>query len=127
MQLFNALRKCHLFLGCFFAPMLLFFICTGWYQTMNPDRRKGPAEAEAVLDRLRSVHADSLLPNPQAESYSTKPFRYLVAVMSAALILTLILGVALAFRFHRAKWQVWLSLVLGLALPVALLLIGQRH
>lgn len=127
MQLFAALRKWHLFLGCFFAPMLLFFVCTGWYQTMHPDRRKGPAEAEAVLDRMRSVHADSLLPNPRAQSYSTKPFRYLVAVMAAALILTVILGVVLAFRFHRTKWQVWLSLLLGLLLPVFLLFLGQKH
>ena len=127
MSLFAALRKWHLFLGCFFAPMLLFFVCTGWYQTMNPDRRKGPAEAEAVLDRLRSVHADSLLPNPAVQTYSTRPFRYLVAVMSAALILTVILGVVLAFRFHKTKWQVWVSLLLGLLLPVCLLLLGQNN
>ncbi len=127
MNVFVALRKWHLFLGCFFSPMLLFFVCTGWYQTMHPDRRKGPAEAEAVLDRLRSVHADSLLPNSAAQSYSTKPFRYLVAVMSAAFIVTVILGIALAFRFHKMKWQVWISLGLGLILPVLLLLLGQKH
>ena len=94
---------------------------------MHPDRRKGPAEAEAALDRLRSVHADSLLPNSAAQRYSTKPFGYLVAVMSAAFIVAVILGIVLAFRFHRVKWQVWISLTIGLILPVLLLLLGQKR
>src|SRR5882757_675045 len=67
----KALRRIHLYLGCFFAPVLLFFVVSGWYQTMNPDRRKGPGEAEAIADRMRSVHADSLLPSAEASGYST--------------------------------------------------------
>ena len=44
------LRRLHLYLGVFFAPMLLFFILTGWYQTAYPDRRKSVFEASAVMD-----------------------------------------------------------------------------
>jgi len=33
------LRRVHLYLGCFFAPLLIFYVVTGWYQTVNPDRR----------------------------------------------------------------------------------------
>lgn len=123
----TALRRTHLYLGCFFAPLLLFFVGTGWYQTMNPDRRKGPGEAEAIVDRLRSVHADSLLPNATANTYATKPFRYFVAVMATALIATTILGIILAFRFNRNKWLVSGSLILGLIVPCLLLWLGQKH
>lgn len=122
----NKLRRLHTYLGVFFAPLLLFFICTGWYQTMNPDRRKGPGEAEGIVDRARSVHADSLLPNPSAENYATKPFRYFVAAMSAGFIAMTILGLILAFRFTKNKWVIALSLVLGFAVPVILLVLGQK-
>lgn len=119
-------RRLHTYLGVFFAPLLLFFVCTGWYQTMHPDRRKSPEEAEAVWDRARSVHADSVLPDPAAMSYKTKPFRYLVVTMSIAFIITTVLGLVLAFRFSRNKWAIALSLVIGFALPVALLLAAQK-
>src|SRR5262245_1107139 len=123
----NLLRRLHLLLGCFFAPLLLFFICSGWYQTMHPDRRKSAAEVEGFFDRMRSVHADSLLPSPEASGYSTKPFRYLIVAMAVALIITLALGIILAFRFSRKKWQVWLCLILGLVIPLTLLWLGQKH
>lgn len=120
------LRQLHTHLGVFFAPILLFFVCTGWYQMVNPDRRKAPEEAEAFWDRARSVHADAVLPNPNAESYSTKPFRWFVIAMSVAFILTTALGLALAFRFSKSKWLILISLLLGLAVPVALLIGGQK-
>ena len=120
------LRRLHTYLGVFFAPLLIFFICTGWYQTMHPDRRKGPAEAEAVWDKARSVHADSLLPNPKVDNYKTKPFRYFVVVMSTGFIATTVLGLVLAFRFSKQKWAILISLVLGLLVPLGLLLLGQK-
>lgn len=123
----KALRRIHLYLGCFFAPILLFFVVSGWYQTMNPDRRKGPGEAEAIVDRMRSVHADSLLPSAAANAYSTRPFRYFVVSMSAALLITTALGIVLAFRFSRPRWPVWVSLLLGFGLPIALLWLGQKR
>ena len=32
------IRRWHLFLSCFFAPMLVFYLATGWYQTLNTNR-----------------------------------------------------------------------------------------
>jgi hypothetical protein len=123
----HKLRRLHTYLGVFFAPLLLFFVCTGWYQTMNPDRRKGPAEAEAIADKARSVHADALLPDPAVENYSTKPFRYFVVAMSIGFIATALLGVILAFRFTRPKWAMFLALALGFAVPALLLYLGQKR
>jgi hypothetical protein len=121
------LRRLHLYLGVFFAPMLLFFIVTGWYQTAFPERRKSVFEASAVMDRLRAVHADQTFPVASANSYSTKGFRWLVYLMSAALIATLVLGIVLAFRTMKKKWLVCLMLVLGLAIPALSLWLGQRR
>jgi hypothetical protein len=126
MALMSQLRRWHTFLGCFFAPLLLFFVCSGWYQTWHPDRRKAPGEAEAFADRMRAVHADSLLPSTAASGYGTKPFRLLVAVMSAAMIATVTIGIVLAFRFSKTRWPIWASLLLGFALPLLILWLGQR-
>lgn len=122
----NKLRRLHTYLGVFFAPLLLFFVCTGWYQTMNQDRRKSPEEAESVWDRARAVHADALLPNEKAERYATKPFRYFIVATSVAFIITTVVGLILAFRFSRNKWAIALSLGLGIGIPLALLILGQK-
>jgi hypothetical protein len=123
----KAIRRLHLYLGCFFAPMLLFFVATGGFQTLYPDRRKVPGEADAIMERLQLVHTKSLLPSSSAAGYSTGPFRFLVVVMAAALIATVILGIVLAIRLSRPKWLVWIVLAFGALVPVALLLLGQRH
>lgn len=121
------LRRVHLFLGCFFAPLLLFYVATGWYQTVNPDRRKGVSDSLDLVSRLNRVHVEQYYPTEAAGGYSTYAFRILVVVMSIALITTLALGIILAFRTSRNKWPVWLSLGLGILLPVVLLWLGQKQ
>lgn len=121
------LRRLHLFLGCFFAPLLLFYIGTGWYQTVTLRRNKGLGEADDWPSRLRSVHVDQIYPADSANSYSPLLFRILVVAMAVALIVTVVLGVILAFRSIRQRWLVWLSLGLGIVLPIVFLLLGQRR
>ena len=121
------LRRLHLYLGCFFAPLLIFFVSTGWYQTVNPDRRKGVADSEDWVSRLTRVHVEQYYPDPAAQSYSTKWFTGLVVLMAAALLVTVLLGVVLALRTTRPAWRVWLVLVLGLALPMIFLWLGQHR
>lgn len=120
------LRRLHLFLGCFFAPLLLFYLATGWYQTVTLRRNKGLGEADDLPSRLRSVHVDQIYPSDSANAYSPILFKILVVTMSIALILTLVLGVVLAFRSLRQRWLVWLSLGLGFLVPVVFLWLGQR-
>ena len=117
----------HLFLGCFFAPLLLFYILTGGYQTLSIDRRKGLGEAENWIDRMRSIHVDQIYPTESAMSYSPKLFQFLVVLMSVALVVTVVLGVVLALRSLKQVWMVWLALLLGVAFPVLLLWLGQKH
>jgi hypothetical protein len=123
----NKLRRLHLYLGCFFAPLLLFFIVTGWYQTVNPDRRKGVSDSDTIISRMNRVHVEQYYPSQTAEGYSTKWFTWLVVAMSVALIITTLLGIVLAFRFSKHKLPVWLSLLFGLAVPMLVLWLSQRH
>ena len=121
------LRRIHLYLGCFFAPLLVFYVTTGWYQTVNPDRRKGVGDSTDFISRLSRVHVEQYYPTESASGYSTYLFRGMIVIMAVALMTTVILGVILAFRTSRNKWPVWLSLALGIALPVILLWLGQKH
>ena len=121
------IRRLHLYLGCFFAPLLLFYIATGWYQTVNPDRRKNPGEADSWVARFRSIHVDQIYPSEHANSYSPALFRWLVVLMALALIITAALGIFLAFRTLRQRALVWVSLGLGILVPVILLWLGQHR
>ncbi|MEW6305454.1 MAG: hypothetical protein AB1705_18410 [Verrucomicrobiota bacterium] len=123
----KSLRRAHLYLGCFFAPMLLFYILTGWYQTINPDRLKSPSEAETVLQKLRTVHVDQIYPGAEEfdKPSSPKLYRALAVIMCLAATVTIVLGLVLAFQTLKSKWPVWVSLVLGILLPVLMLWLGQ--
>jgi len=123
----KTLRRVHLYLGCFFAPLLIFYVSTGWYQTVNPDRRKGVADSTDLVSRLARVHVEQYYPTQSATGYRTQFFRLLVVLMAIALITTVILGIVLAFRTSRNQWPVWLCIALGIVLPVVLLWLGQKH
>ena len=120
-------RRLHLYLGCFFAPLLLFYIATGWYQTLHPDRRKNPGAADDWIGRFRSVHVDQIYPSDHANAYSPAFFRALVVLMALALIITVALGIFLAFRTLRQRMLVWVSLGLGILVPIILLWMGQHR
>ena len=123
----KALRRLHAYLGCFFAPLLLFFVLTGWYQTVAPNRHKGTGEVGDWKARLTSVHVDQIYPTESASAYSPTLFRGLVVVMALALTVTVALGVVLAVRFQPKKWLVWASLLLGCIIPILFLWLGQKR
>jgi hypothetical protein len=117
-------RRWHLYLSCFFAPMLLFYLGTGWYQTLNTNRNKSAGEAEDLVSKLTSVHVDQIYPT-KADSYSPKVFKVLVVLMSLCLIATIGLGLYLAFRSVPTPWPVVAALALGVVVPVVALWLGQ--
>ncbi|MBM3823594.1 MAG: hypothetical protein FJ404_12030 [Verrucomicrobia bacterium] len=119
-------RRVHLYLGCFFAPLLVFYVATGWYQTFNTNRNKSLAEADSWVEKLASVHKDRVYPSAKATSYSTKFFEALVVVMSVAVLLTVGLGIALALKAGASRWPVLAALILGVVMPILALWMGQR-
>ena len=123
------IRRAHLFLGCFFTPLLLFYILTGWYQSVNPNRLKSATEAETLLQKFRVVHSDQIYPseNEFQQKSSPKLFKALVVVMSIAATVTIGLGLVLSFRLFKPVWPVWLCLALGVLLPVLALWLGQKR
>lgn len=123
------LRRAHLYLGCFFTPMLLFYILTGWYQTVVPNRLKHPSEAETLVQKLRVVHSDQIYPSEDEfqKPSSPKLFTVLVVVMSIAATVTIALGLVLSFKLLKPSWPVWICLLGGILLPMLLLWLGQRR
>jgi multidrug efflux pump subunit AcrB len=115
-------------LGVFFAPLLLFFVLSGWYQTVNRDRLKSPGDAQSFLQLMRVVHTDDIYPtnHERTRPSSSRLFQALVVVMAVGLTTTIVLGVMLAFRSVRNRWMIVLSLVLGVAVPAAALWLGHQ-
>jgi hypothetical protein len=125
----RVIRKLHLYLSVFFAPLLVFFVATGWYQTVNTQRNKLLGEQDNLVSKLTSVHVDQIFPSETGtEEYKTTLFKALVVTMSIALIVTIVLGMILAFRSTRRGWLVAACFVAGIVVPVLFLWLGQpRH
>ena len=120
------IRKLHLYLSVFFAPLLIFFIATGWYQTISGERNKVLGEQDTWVTKLTAVHVDQIYPSETGTGeYTTTLFKVLVVTMSIALLATIILGMILAFRSTKRPWLVALSFAIGIAVPVAFLWLGQ--
>jgi uncharacterized iron-regulated membrane protein len=120
------IRKLHLYLSVFFAPLLIFFIATGWYQTISGERNKVLGEQDTWVSKLTSVHVDQIYPSETGTGeYTTTLFKVLVVTMSIALLATVVLGMILAFRSAKRAWLVAFCFVIGIAVPVAFLWLGQ--
>lgn len=120
------IRKIHLYLSVFFAPLLIFFIGTGWYQTVSTQRNKLLGEQDTFVSRLTSVHVDQIYPSETGTGeYSTVLFKTLVIAMCVALLVTIALGIILAFKSTKRIWLVCICLVIGACLPAVFLWLGQ--
>jgi hypothetical protein len=119
-------RRLHLYLSVFFAPLLIFYIGTGWYQTLRAQRNKLLGEQDTLVTKLVSVHVDKIYPKPNAiGEYSTVLYKTFVVAMCVCLLATIGLGLYLAFRTTKRSWPVVLSLLMGLVLPILFLWLGQ--
>ncbi len=112
------IRNIHLYLGVFFAPLLLFFVMTGFVQTFNWHEEGSPKFIQA----LSQVHKHQRLACGQECPEPSMPFRFLIALMCAGLLLTTILGIMMAFKY-RPGWNVWICLVAGIIIPFLMFLI----
>jgi hypothetical protein len=116
----KAMRNVHLYLGVFFAPLLLFFIITGCLQTFNlhEKHKNDNYQPPQIIKTLSEVHKDQRIGEGRS---SSKPFRYFVLLMGVGLLATTLLGIVMAFKY-TASWVVWICLVAGIILPWILLM-----
>ena len=129
-------RRLHLYLSVFFSPLLLVFVVTGWAQTMDFDH------SSALLGRLSQVHTRQFyplgpatkdarggirVPGGKEEGGYTLPMKWLVAAMSVALIVSILLGLVLAFSMARLRFPSLIALVLGIGIPAVLLALAHRR
>jgi len=109
------LRSLHLYLGCIFAPMPLFFAISGIWQTLNI---RSP-----LLAKLSTIHTSHGL---KAGGALTNGFMLLfVLIMAVCLIITTILGVIMAIKYGRNRRAAYYCLAIGVVFPLVLILLGR--
>lgn len=105
------LRSLHLYLGCIFAPMLLFFAISGIWQTL------GFTHAP-MLKALSTIHMV-----PKAHGSLASPLlKIFNIIMALAFITTTILGIVMALKYGRRRAAVY-CLAFGVAFPLLLVLL----
>jgi hypothetical protein len=122
----SRIRQLHLYLGCIFAPLLIFFAITGSWQVfmLHRSSKDGTYKAPRILWQLSSVHQFQEFPVHDALVRQSHPFRWFVLATALGFVITAVLGVVMAFKFTRERWIVWLCLLAGVILPVLLLYWG---
>ena len=107
------LRSIHLYLGCVFAPLLLFFAISGIWQSLGV--RSG------FLARLSTIHTSHQLKD--GSSLSGGLLMILVLIMAVSFVITTILGVVMAIKHGGSRRTVYCCLAFGVAFPMALVLV----
>lgn len=109
------LRTLHLYLGCIFAPMLLFFAVSGiWQMLLKPG-------GSGILARLSTIHTSHGL---KSGNDLTSPLIIVfVLLMSLSFIVTTLLGVVMALKFGRSRRAAFYCLAFGVGFPIVLVLI----
>ncbi|HEY8100019.1 MAG TPA: hypothetical protein VIF82_04645 [Burkholderiaceae bacterium] len=144
------IRQFHLFLGTFFAPAIIFFAFSGILQLfgLHESRERGGPPPIAWIAELAEIHKNQHLraetppreevehvhdehddhestththlppPKSAAQTWALKAFFLLMAI---GLISTSLIGIIIALQNPRTRRNAWISLALGIALPLLLL------
>ncbi len=102
------LRTAHLYLGCIFAPLLLFFAVSGIWQTIGMD--------SGFLQKLSTIHTGRRFKD--ASDLTSLPLRVFVLGMAVSFVITTVLGVVMAFKFGRSRRAAFYCLVGGAVVPL---------
>ena len=115
------LRRLHLYLGCLFAPVLIFFAISGGWQLyrLNDKAKDGSYVPPAPVTVLSAIHKNSHLPGKPELAYT--PLRTFMLAAAVGLVVTTLLGVVMAFRSCRSWLTPVLCLVAGVAIPLVAL------
>ena len=115
------LRRLHLYLGCLFAPTLIFFAVSGSWQLFNwhESTKDQSYVAPRALVVLSDIHKDAHI--PPTPNRKPTPLRYFLFTAAVGLVTTTILGVIMAYRFSQRPLVATVCLLIGIALPAMLI------
>jgi len=121
------MRNIHLYLGVFFAPLLIFFLISGSWQTfdLHEVSKTGDYKPPAIIKSLSQVHKDQRWVDSNKVPKSSMPFKCLIVMMAIGLLATTILGILMAFKYTKV-WIVWCCLLMGFLIPCFLLWVAHR-
>ena len=125
----KAMRNVHLYLGCFFAPLLILFLITGCWQTFGlhqASKEVNGYKPPQIIKSLSQVHMDQRWADSRLKPQPSVIFRYLIILMSLGLLVTTVLGIMMAFKYTR-PWLVWACLFLGIFIPFFLLWMARGY
>lgn len=108
------LRSLHLYLGCIFAPMLLFFAISGIWQTL------GAGFHTKILTLLSTIHMGSRLKS--GATLSSPVLRDFIVLMALGFIVTTILGVIMAVTQGGKRRTAFYCLAFGALFPLIVIL-----
>ena len=120
-------RRVHLYLGCIFAPLLIFYVVTGSMQTFRLQKAKkdGSYKPFAIVEHVAEVHEDQHIKRVgERKPKGSTPYKYFVLAMALSFVATSVLGVVLAFQVTKKPIIVILCLVTGTVAPIILLFLG---
>jgi hypothetical protein len=112
------LRSLHLYLGCIFSPLLLFFAVSGIWQTLGI--------RTPLLRLVATIHTSHTLKSGGSlSSYSLKVF---VLIMTVSFIVmtvlgVTVLGVVMALKYGQNRRAVCGCVAFGVIFPLLLILI----
>jgi hypothetical protein len=106
------LRAIHLYLGCIFAPLLLFYAISGIWQLLGVHSE--------FLQKLSSIHTEVRWKNNG--ELGSFPLRIFAIIMAASFVITTLLGVVMAFKFGSSRRATFYCLALGIIIPSVLIL-----
>ena len=112
------LRTLHLYLGCVFAPMLLFMAISGIWQTLG-----WRFDNSKRLALLFTIHTSRALKTGEPSSLSSLFLRDFILATAVGFILTVILGVVMALKYGRSRKAAIGCLCAGVVIPLAAVLV----
>ncbi|MBY0519144.1 MAG: hypothetical protein K2P79_01825 [Sphingomonas sp.] len=145
-QTMRQIRQIHRYMGLLFTPAILFFAFSGMLQTFDfhePEKGAAPPRWIAVI---AAIHKKQAMPRPRAKrpapageaaqkpgsqkagaagpAAARSPFalKVFVGLMSIGLMLSSLLGAAIALYGRTTRRSAVILLAVGTLLPVALLL-----
>jgi hypothetical protein len=137
------LRQIHNYIGAFFAPAILFFAFSGALQTFSFHENHGGSDYQppAWIVTIASIHKDQMLPRAQsphdddhgppsghaheheaAPSHSPLPLKLFVLCLATGLILSTLMGLAIALSNRASRRWTLIMFALGCIAPLVLLL-----